>query len=307
MTLTPNELLERFLQNQKANTQRRYHYALKDFQKTMKREPWESDYSHALDYLQILRARIGQFKTPYAPETIRNTYHALSSMTELLVSSGHASINPFKAAKKLYGKFGRKQKRPTKLIPFRLVSRIIEAAGDARYGVRDQAILAVLFGGGLRRSELAALNLQDLGVTPTGKLYLIVQDSKAGEAQERVLPDWAWVYYSELLQQRKKAGAGPNDPLFVTPYGRKNSPNHESGRMVSRTIYAIFKRALKKFGIDAGPHSARATFASRMSAQGKSDRQISQALGHGTERSVRAYDKVSNLVGANPAWDLEYC
>lgn len=300
MTSTSSELLERFLSNQKPNTQKRYRTALRDFERTTKTKLKDADYNISLDYLQILRGRIGQFGTPLASATIENYYNILTSMAALLVSAEMMRVNPFKAAKKLFGQFDGYQKRPTKLIPFNLVRKIIESVGPSeRWQRRDQAILALFFGGGLRRSELLSLNVGDIGVTPSGKLFLIIRRSKAREAQERILPKWAWKYWSALVAERKQQGAEAMDPLVITSYN--------SGlRMSQERIYCIYKKYLKRYGIDAAPHSARATFASRLKTLGASDRSVGAAMGHKNETSVRIYDKVSGQLELNPAHKINY-
>ena len=301
MTLTPNELLEKYISNQARNTQKRYKLVLKDFERTTKTKLENTDYEIALNYLQTLRERIGQLGTKYAPKTIENQYEILSSMAALLVHSGKMKLNPFKAAKKLFGQFGNYQKRPTKLIPFNIVRKLINSVTRLnKWQRRDQAILALFFGGGLRRSELLALNVGDIGVTPSGKLFLILRRSKAREAQERMLPKWAWQYWSALVAERKQQGAEAMDPLIVSNYGAGFV------RLSDKAIYCIYKKYLKQAGIDAAPHSARATFASRLKKMGYEDRQISAALGHKNDKSVKFYDKISGQIDSNPANTLKY-
>lgn len=169
-------------------------------------------------------------------------------------------------------------------------------------GVRDRAILALLFGLGLRRSEVRKITLRDITVSPAGILHIVLRDTKAGKTQEQPIPDWAWEPISELSQQRMRDGATETDPLCTDYY--RGLANHRP--LSDSSIARLYKRYLRKLGIDAAPHSARATAATLLKSNGVDDRDVALFLRHSTTRMVQVYDKRSNDLARNPGRKILY-
>ena len=178
-------------------------------------------------------------------------------------------------------------------------------------GIRDRAILLLGFAGGMRRSEIAALDVEDITDVDDG-IDILIRRSKtdqegagrtigipAGRTPETspVIAVHRWIRVAGLT-------SGPLFPVIV-PNGRpqtdeeakKKPKKHEKGRMGTRRLSAqgiaqIVQRAAKRIGLDPGEfagHSLRAGFATEAAAQGASERAIMRQTGHRSVEMVRRY------------------
>ncbi|KAA8782259.1 integrase/recombinase XerD [Paenibacillus sp. 4624] len=138
-------------------------------------------------------------------------------------------------------------------------------------GVRDRAMLELLYATGIRVSELIALDVRD--VQPAMRFIRC-----GGAGKERILPigapaaHWTSVYIDEFREQLLKAGTD-EQALFV----------NVSGRRLTRQG---FWKLLKKSAVDAGisgeitPHTLRHSFAAHLIASGADTRAVQDMLGH---------------------------
>lgn len=235
--------------------------------------------------------------------TIHHRVTVLCSLYETGIDFEVCHKNPFRAVKKVFPTRRKTQVRPTQLLDAETVRRVVEIP-DARTktGVRDRAILALLFGSGIRRSELISLRVESLMISASGTPYLVCDCTKSGKRQERTISFWAWEFLTPLLTQRNGENSGGNDALFVN-YSSKGVP----GRVISEsTLYRLFRRFSSLAGKEAAPHAARATFATRCKELGYEDREVATALGHHTESQVRVYDKRLQGVETSPAKKIFY-
>lgn len=270
LTKTIYSDIANFLSSRRENTERRYAYALEHYQE------WGGDFEprNAGAYLGYM------IRAGYAPSTIKANYHALSSVCEYLIAVGSMKINPFSAARRIISFRQNGQVRPTATIDPAIIIPTIDAIPLDRKGVRDRAILAILFGCGLRRAELSALALGDIKVSRNKNLYLNIKNTKGGSDRKQPIPEWASEYLSEKVAARRAENAKPEDPLFSSTYGDR------VGLSISNeTIYRAFKARF-----DGAPHAARAAFATQLLDQGFDYNKVADALGHADTQHVRTYD-----------------
>jgi integrase len=249
------------------------------------------------------RKKVGD-GTVVADSTVSQRLAILRRVFRHLIDIGARMGNPIATLKDFIPTRQRVQKRPTKLIPFDLVQRLLDAPSEnTKKGIRDRAILAVLFGGGLRRSEALKLNVGDIGESSDGVPFLILRSTKAGQNQEQSLPSWAWQRLLSYLEQRDSEGDGSESPLFVFYY----EDGRQGGRLSESTLARLYKRYAEESGCgSAAPHSARATAVTMLKELGFEDREVARFLRHSTEQMVRAYDKRGRGPAANPGRQLEY-
>lgn len=240
----------------------------------------------------------------YADASVALRLAVLQSTFRHLTDLGVRAGNPFALLRGSIPLRQRVQKRPTKLIPFDAVQRILDAPErKGKEGIRDRALLGILFGGGLRRSEALKLNMNDIGQTTDGVPFLILRATKGGQNQQQSLPKWAWVRLLMYLEQRDQDGATHSDPLFVFYY--KNGAVR--GRLSDSSIIRIFRKHTHKAGIaGAGCHSARATAVTMLKELGYEDRDCAEFLRHSTTQMVQVYDKRGRGPSRNPGRSLEY-
>lgn len=200
------------------------------------------------------------------------------------------------------------QKRPTEMVDFKLVKEIIELPDPSTpKGLRDRAILAVMFGGGLRRSEIINLRIGDIKKSPKGTLFLFLRATKAKKDARQGLPTWAEERLKDLLRARISAGATPTDYLFTGFTGQAGVS--ESNRPISGSgVYQLFRHYCAQAGANPNctPHSARATAITKLLTQGLSHRHVKEFSRHASVQMVEVYDKRRISVDESPARDLEF-
>ena len=142
---------------------------------------------------------------------------------------------------------------------------------------RDRVLLEVLYAGGLRVSELAALTWSDVLPRDKGQVQLSVV-GKGGVMRQVLLPE---AVSRALLSLRGDAGA--NDPIFASRKG--------GGRLNERAVLGIVKRAAAKAGIDApvSPHWLRHAHASHSIDRGATLPEVQSTLGHGNIATTSGY------------------
>ena len=151
------------------------------------------------------------------------------------------------------------------------VSRLIHAAPSNR----DRVLLSVGYAGGLRVSEIVALNWTDVLPRDQGRVQLNVL-GKGGKVRQVVLPE---VVSSALLSLR---GARAHDPVFVDKKGQ---------RMYARAVHRMIKKAAEAAGVnaDVSPHWLRHAHGSHAIERGASLPEVQATLGHGNISTTSGY------------------
>lgn len=147
-------------------------------------------------------------------------------------------------------------------------------------GLRDRAILELMYACGLRATEAAKLQLGDIDLE-AGILTTIGKGSKT-----RRVPvgssavEWIRKYLAKRSDDRTTAN------LFVTPAGAP---------ITRQTIYGIIRSAAEKAGLeDVSPHTLRHTFATHL-VQNRADiRSVQQMLGHADISTTQIYTHMTD-------------
>ena len=227
----------------------------------------------------------------------------------MLISAGLVSAgNPFDSDKIKAPPKESGRKRPTEMVPFDKVRAIIEhTEGDSIKHLHDSAILACLFGGALRRSEVTALRIADVRKSAAGTAFLYLRATKAGKDAQQALPAWAAKTILRYLKERVKAGGGPSDFLFVSFRGKGGCTLTPSG-ISNAGVYKVFKSSCRRAGVTGffTPHSARATAITKLLADGIPHRQVQEFSRHSSIQMVELYDKRRIGVDENAAKDLDF-
>jgi len=144
--------------------------------------------------------------------------------------------------------------------------------------LRDKAILEVLYGAGLRASELVAIDLSD--ITPDRTVRVRGKGNK-----DRI------VVYGELCEEairsyidEERVNGGP--ALFT---------NDKGTRLSQRTLQRIVERRRALIGLspDVSPHSLRHSFATHLLNGGADLKTVQQLLGHESLATTQIYTHVS--------------
>ncbi len=158
---------------------------------------------------------------------------------------------------------------------------------DKIQGLRDRAILEVLFSTGMRIAELAALNRNQFKNLAFKRLELGII-GKGGRART--------VYFSERslewLGKYLKTRNDDNKPLFIN-YRRRNGTDE---RLSVRYMEKMIKRYALLAGLPSNttPHVMRHSFASDLLSQGVDLRIIQEFLGHKNISATQIYTHVTS-------------
>jgi integrase len=241
--------------------------------------------------------------------TIHKKFAALRRIYRMLIASNLGVVeNPFEADKVPPPPKDAGRKRPTQMVEFERVMEILSMPDlKTEKGRRDGAILALLFGAGLRRSEVVSLRIGDVRRTSSGTTYLYLRHTKAKRDAEQAVPDWAARALEEVITDRRAQKASDGDHLFVGFSGQAgktatNKPMSDTG------LYLLFKQYCIAAGAGAyvTPHSARATAITKLLADGIPHREVQEFSRHASIQMVEWYDKRRFDVEQSPAKGLSY-
>jgi len=148
-------------------------------------------------------------------------------------------------------------------------------------GLRDRAVLAVMLGGGLRRSEVSKLTF-DLIQQRAGRWVIVDLVGKGNRV--RSIGIKAWV--KQAIDEWSEASGITEGFVFVSI----NRGGNLSGDSISsQAIQDIVKQSAKKCGLDISAHDLRRTYA-KLSRKGGADmKQIQLSLGHATILTTERY------------------
>lgn len=183
----------------------------------------------------------------------------------------------------------RLEKRLPKALPVEDVIKFIETPDTSTpLGIRDRAILELLYATGMRVAELTGLNLGDVDyknecvlVRGKGRKERFVPfGSKAKEALEAYLP-----VRSEILNKRPDEERHAK-ALFL---------NYQGTRISTRSVARMIDKYVLECAMahDVSPHSLRHSFATHLLSAGADLRAIQEMLGHARLSSTQIYTQVS--------------
>ncbi len=154
---------------------------------------------------------------------------------------------------------------------------------DSVYGIRNRAILELLYSSGLRISELAGLRTSEIDL----KRGLVRVFGKGNK--ERLLPlgsEAATAIKDWLPKREKLLQADSSDKLFLTKSGKDFD-----GRQLYTILGQYFRLVAQKKGYS--PHTLRHSFATHMLARGADIRAIQEMLGHANLETTAIYTHVT--------------
>jgi integrase/recombinase XerD len=146
---------------------------------------------------------------------------------------------------------------------------------------RHKAMVAMMYGSGLRVSEVVNLRVEDCLLE---KSRLVIRQSKNAKDRVVVLSVQMLPYLTVLV-----SGKSGRDYLFLTQSGTKYSV---------RTLQTIFKRALAASGLPkaATCHSLRHSFATSLLENGVDIRVIQAQLGHSSIKTTMIYTHITGVL-----------
>lgn len=150
-------------------------------------------------------------------------------------------------------------------------------------GIRDQAMLEIMYGTGLRVSELVSLKMSSVNI----KRHYISVVGKGDK--ERIIPvgDYALTSLSKYLNEIRINNPGRKSPyIFLNRYGNPISRQF----FFKRIKYYAMKAGIEK---NISPHTLRHSFATHMLNNGAELRAVQEMLGHSKIATTEIYTHVT--------------
>lgn len=211
----------------------------------------------------------------YAPSSVERALSAIKSFHRFMLQEEISSVSPAAALP-----LPKKAERLPDVLSVRQALALLDQPfPKTAAGQRDRAIIEVLYGCGLRVSELTgldigAVSLEDEVVRVIGKgskERLVPLMGSAHKALAEYLSDWR----GELVSSRSGAA------VFL---------NVRGGRISRQSVFAIVERAGRVVGIDGlHPHTLRHSFATHMLQGGADIRIVQELLGHSSIQTTQLY------------------
>jgi len=231
----------------------------------------------------------------------------LASLSSLHATLGHTP-NPLKSrhiaatVRGLARLHGKPQRAVEPLLIEHLRS-ILDGLPTTTIGKRDAALLVIGFAGGMRRSELVALDFDDVTHVPAG-IRITINRSKTDQSghgrviavpygRTRYCPIRYLQVWSDLIDSNDGA-------VFRTC--TKGGKVRQS-RLSAEAVATIIKKHVARIGLDAAGysgHSLRAGYVTSAVQAGASEHSIRRQTGHASSATMEKYIRLANLFEDNP-------
>ncbi len=166
----------------------------------------------------------------------------------------------------------------TRLLKYNSPDYVLSKQPNYPFAFRDYAILMLLYSSGLRRSEIAGLNVGDVDLVG-GYVRVYGKGRK-----ERIVPfgDNALKAIEDYLQTLPPEKKNYSSPLFI---------NKDGSRLSDTAIFLIVKKMAvrARFTRPLRPHMLRHTFATHLINNGCDIRAVSEMLGHSSLSTTQIY------------------
>jgi len=235
-----------------------------------------------IDHIAIRGFLSQLYEQGLSKTSVARSLAAVRSLYRWLAQEGEVDQNPAKlvATPKLPKKLPRV---PTiEEMNFVLDGKMPETAA---FPERDRLMLELLYGCGIRNSELTGINLDDIRLS--AEAILIRGKGKKeryvpfGDSVKSALPAYLQVRQTLLSEKRKNSNA-----LLI---------NQRGGRLTTRSVGRIIKKIAVSKGLspDVHPHTLRHAFGTHMLEEGADLRAIQELLGHERLATTQRYTQLS--------------
>ena len=248
-------------------------HAFIDFMEEERGDPLKADRHTLRRHLaRLMEANVASGSLTRKVSTVRGFYRYLEM-------AGHLEASPFQGV--------RGPRRPRRLPSFlnnEDVSALVSAPEtNTPLGLRDRALMELLYAAGIRVSELVGLDSAD--VNPSDGLLRVRGKGRKermvliGRPARRALKAY-------LREGRPRLAAGTEVALFL---------NRAGGRLSARGVQGLVRKYALAAGLDQRifPHLLRHTFATHMLEGGADLRVLQELLGHSNINSTQIYTHVT--------------
>ena len=209
---------------------------------------------------------------------------ALRSFLRFLIKNDFKTLEPSKID------LPKTESRSLKFLEKDQVDRLVTSVDTSKEeGIRDRAILELLFSTGLRVSELVKLNHDQINLER--REFGVI--GKGGRARVVFVSDRAADWIKRYLSERKDV----YKPLFIRYSGHVSEENGgEKMRLTARSVERIVKKYVRRarIPVDATVHTLRHSFATDLLTNGADLRSVQEMLGHKNIATTQIYTHITN-------------
>lgn len=231
-------------------------------------------------HVAALRAKL--IDRGYAPATVNGTLYALRGVVRACFNLGALSVEELERIRNVKPVRGDRLLRGRALSAGEIGALMgVCAADEGLLGVRDAALIGLLYAGGLRRAEIVALTLEDY-TTETGELVVRGKGNK-----ERLL--WVNNGAQDALDDWVRVRGDEEGALFC--------PVNRGGRMICRhltdqSVYDVLRKRATQAAVKSfSPHDLRRTFVSDLLDAGADIATVQKLAGHAGVQTTARYDR----------------
>lgn len=242
------------------------------------------------EILRKYRLRLNRFDDNQKHErlsALTQSYHliALRGFLKYLAKRGIKSLDPSLVD------LPRAAKKQVTFLHFDEVERLLsEIPIDTETGLRDRAIIELLFSGGLRVSELCNLNRDSINLT---RREFMVRGK--GKKDRPIFIDQTT---AEHIEEYLNARTDSLPALFLNNSSNQNIPDTSGNfrRLSPRSIERIIQKYARLAGITkhVTPHTLRHSFATDLLMNGADIRSVQSLLGHANIATTQIYTHVTD-------------
>lgn len=219
----------------------------------------------------------------FAPSSMERTLSAIKGFHKFAVAEGFAKSDPSSTVP-----LPKTPKRLPEVVSIQDMQSLLDQHfDDTPRGMRDRAILEVLYGCGIRVSELVGLDLQALYL-PDGFIQVFGKGSK-----ERIAPigGTALSTLAEYLERGRSLLHSKG--VAYPPEGSAVFLNARGRRITRQAVFNIVSEYSERVGLSGlHPHTLRHSFATHMLEGGADLRTIQEILGHSDISTTQIYTHV---------------
>jgi site-specific recombinase XerD len=189
-----------------------------------------------------------------------------------------------------------------------LIQACLADVSNPTLGIRDAAVISLMYSSGLRRAEVVALNIEDLDLKH-GELRVIGKRNKERKAflakgAIRAIEKWIAVRGNDPGPLFYSVNKGGNIIKYRSKRQTKQdkmagaSPKQIIARLSDQTIYHIIDKRAMEAGLvkKTTPHDMRRTFVSDLLDVGVDLSTVSKMAGHEDTNTTKRYDRRSSKV-----------
>ncbi|KUP22440.1 site-specific tyrosine recombinase XerD [Paenibacillus sp. DMB5] len=237
--------------------------------------PEEIRRTHLLQYLAELRG------AGRAAATVNRSTVSLRAFFHYLLKTRQISQDPTLEMDKI-----KPSKKPPMILSIGEVERLLAAPDETGpQGMRDKAMLELLYATGIRVSELISL---DVGDVQTGLKYA---RCSSASGKERIIPIGtiaadSVARYTDGMRDKLLRSSREEPALFLNSLG---------GRLTRQGFWKIIKKYAREADIaqDITPHTLRHSFAAHLLEGGADLRSVQQMLGHADISTTQVYSGIA--------------